>query len=119
MPPRGSDGETLCPDPVELRVSPELTIAARGCLDRIDVETTAGGTRYTIWDYKTGRSNDYDARDPFRKGRQVQSALYMRLLAEVLEASGERGEVSGFVYFFPRRAEHRRRVSVGAGEVPG
>jgi ATP-dependent helicase/nuclease subunit B len=117
MPPRGIEGETLCPDPVELQVSPGLTIRAKGGPDRIDVDTAAGGPRYVIWDYKTGRSANYDARDPFRKGRQVQSALYMRLLAEVLAANGEEGEVSEFIYFFPKRSEHRRKVQVGSAEV--
>jgi len=117
MPPRGIEGETLCPDPVELQVSPGLTIRAKGGPDRIDVDTAAGGPRYVIWDYKTGRSANYDARDPFRKGRQVQSALYMRLLAEVLAANGEDGEVSEFIYFFPKRSEHRRKVQVGSAEV--
>ncbi|HEY5502080.1 MAG TPA: PD-(D/E)XK nuclease family protein [Candidatus Anoxymicrobiaceae bacterium] len=118
MPPRSIGGETLCPEPVELRVSPDLTVRARGGPDRIDVETTTDGPRYVIWDYKTGSSARYDARDPFRKGRQVQSALYMRLLAEVLAGAGLDGEVSEFIYFFPRRSEHRRTVRVGAGLLP-
>ena len=118
MPPRSIDGETLCPEPVELRVSPDLTVRARGGPDRVDVEATAEGARYVIWDYKTGSSARYDASDPFRKGRQVQSALYMRLLSEVLAGAGLDGEVSEFIYFFPRRSEHRRTVRVGAGLLP-
>src|SRR6185437_7627616 len=54
----------------------ELNLRFRGVIDRIDL---AGGARRAfLYDYKTGRSNDYRAveADPVIAGRALQLALY-------------------------------------------
>lgn len=99
------------PGPAELALPGGGTVRARGSIDRVD-RLPDGEGRFSVWDYKTGGSGWYLEQDPFRQGRQVQSALYLALAqARLREKVAPGARVVSFGYFFPGTREFGRRVS--------
>jgi PD-(D/E)XK nuclease superfamily len=111
-----------CAEPAVLRL-PSGTIRAQGLVDRVDRvgrRAEAGlAPTFAIWDYKTGSAWAYrDRAVPFKQGRLVQSALYLELVEERLQAlPGLRGSVASFGYFFPGLREYGARVSWTRAEL--
>ena len=88
-------------EPVSLDLPGGVTIRSRGRIDRID-RLAGSRDRFTITDYKSGSSYRYDAADPFRQGRTVQQALYVKLADKLLtETVDPAAGVEGFTYYFP------------------
>jgi RecB family exonuclease len=119
---QGTPLDTL--EPVSLKLGGRATLRARGRIDRIDQVPGAGGKQYTVWDYKTGSSWRYrrdrtgTLQDPFRSGRLVQSALYLRLAESRLkETVSPEATVDRFGYFFPTTREHGERIEWTAAEL--
>ena len=124
LPPEG-DGTILDVfEPPRIRLPGGRTIRARGRIDRIDEAGAQGGNAFSIWDYKTGSSGPYrrdrvrKEKDPFNRGRLVQSALYPALAeARLKQAVSRDAKVVRFGYFFPNHYEHGDRISWPAGEL--
>lgn len=93
--------------PVTVRFGDHAAIALRGRVDRID-RLHGGGLR--IYDYKTGKSDRFDADDPFHKGRHLQHFLYARMLEQTLAEKGLPEPVRGFAYFFPMPADEGKTI---------
>ena len=114
-------GEATAPpgqaEPVRIRLGPGKSIAARGQIDRVD---QLDDHEYVVWDYKIGSAFGYDAGDPFREGRRVQSILYLRMLEAALRHNLDaEAVVSGFGYFFPSVRAHGLRVAWTAEQLRG
>ncbi len=126
MPPEGKGTPLDTLEPVSLRLPGRRVIRVRGRIDRVDEVPGSGGTRFTLWDYKTGSSRRYrkegggKSADPFMQGRLVQSALYLRLAeARLKEAVSPAAAVVRFGYFFPTFREHGERIQWEAAELQG
>jgi ATP-dependent helicase/nuclease subunit B len=88
-------------DPVSLELPGGVTIRSHGRIDRID-RLPGAKERFRITDYKSGSAYRYDLNDPFRQGRTVQAALYIKLAEKLLrEKVGPDAEVESFRYYFP------------------
>jgi ATP-dependent helicase/nuclease subunit B len=88
-------------EPVAIRLPGGVTIRSRGRIDRID-RLAAEANRFTITDYKSGSAYRYDIADPFKQGRNVQQALYVKLAEKLLkETVGPDAVVEAFRYYFP------------------
>ena len=88
-------------EPVSLDLPGGVTIRSRGRIDRID-RLAGSRDRFTVTDYKSGSSYRYDAADPFKQGRTVQQALYVKLADKLLkETVDPAAAVEGFTYYFP------------------
>ena len=121
---KGTPLDTL--EPVDLKLSGNRVIRVRGRIDRVDEMPDSDGTRYSLWDYKTGSSWKYrkdkagKTVDPFRQGRLVQNALYLRLTeARLKETVSPDAVAVRFGYFFPTFREHGERVQWDAAELEG
>ena len=89
-------------DPVTLTVPGDRSIRLRGRVDRVDRLNGAESSSYAVWDYKTGSTYCYEQPDPFRQGRALQHALYIRMVNRRLaEVAGPGASVARFGYFFP------------------
>jgi ATP-dependent helicase/nuclease subunit B len=87
--------------PVAVRLPGDVTIRSRGRIDRID-RLAGDRNRFTITDYKSGSAYRYDIADPFKQGRNVQQALYVKLAEKLLkETVGNDAAVQAFRYYFP------------------
>ena len=63
--------------PVTVPLAGGRTVRFRGRIDRVDV--SPGGERVVVYDYKTGKSDDYEAirdGDPVAGGRKLQLPVY-------------------------------------------
>jgi ATP-dependent helicase/nuclease subunit B len=90
-------------------------IRAKGRIDRVD---EIGAHQYAVWDYKIGSAYGYDRADPFRQGRRIQNALYVRMIEAALRAKVDpRAVVETFGYFFPGIRAHGLRVAWDAAEL--
>ncbi len=90
--------------PARIPLSENKTMKAVGRIDRLDKETGHAGSEFWIWDYKTGRSDAFTQKDPFRKGRLVQHAFYMLL------ADSHLNKKCHFGYFFTTKREAGLRI---------
>jgi RecB family exonuclease len=115
------DGEATPLDteePLSLVLPDGKAVRVRGRIDRIDQVTHAKTEAFTIWDYKTGSAWGYDRKDPFLKGRRVQSALYCALVEQRLCQTHPRNPlIASFGYFFPGVREHGERISWTADQL--
>ena len=109
-------------DAVNIPLGNGKNILLRGKIDRIDLEKPS---IYHVWDYKTGSSYSYNARDYIVGGEQIQHALYAVAAEEILKKSGkdknpnvtqsgyllptEKGTRDGKGGIFPRSTAHRER----------
>ena len=98
------------PDPAVLALPGGRTVRARGYIDRVDELLEEGKGSIVVCDYKTGSSRSYDRRDPFRKGRRLQSAFYLALAEASLEKRHPGAGIAYFEYFFPNASEHGERL---------
>jgi len=121
---KGTPLDTL--EPVDLKLGGNRVVRVRGRIDRVDEVPNSDGTRYSLWDYKTGSSWKYrkdkagKTGDPFRQGRLVQNALYLRLTeARLKETVSPDAAAVRFGYFFPTFREHGERVQWEATELEG
>ncbi len=80
------------------------TLALRGKVDRID--QTPDGT-YCIYDYKTGKSKNYNLNQYFVHGTRLQHAVYSMLVEQA--EKGRKVERSG--YLFPTRRGGGKRIA--------
>lgn len=88
-------------EPVAIDLPGGVTIRSRGRIDRID-RLAGGQNRFTITDYKSGSAYRYEIADPFKQGRNVQQALYVKLAEKLLkETAGADAVVEAFRYYFP------------------
>ena len=110
MEPEGGGTPLDTPEPVPIRLPGGQVVRVRGKIDRVDEIPGSRGKRLAVWDYKTGSSRDYDPNDPFRQGRQVQSALYLALAEARLQKLDPGALVTEFGYFFPGLREHGERL---------
>jgi len=85
-------------DRYEIELPGGLSFPLRGSADRID-QLESGG--YAVWDYKTGKRDDFDRSDPLGGGKTLQWYLYARAAEEKL---GGRVEKSGY-YFTSEREQ--------------
>ncbi len=88
--------------PIKLALGSGI-IRASGKIDRIDQDESTTD-RHWIWDYKTGKDSYYDDPDPFKKGRVIQHAFYIRLISMALKKTCD------FGYFFPSESAGGRRI---------
>ena len=94
----GSSGISL-PDPVEIRLPGGGKFKASGRIDRID--HLDAGSRWEVWDYKTGSSYGYHAKGYVSGGRQLQHILYSIAAERILKNAGESSPkiiVSGYLF---------------------
>lgn len=89
-------------EPVRLRLPDGRAFRARARIDRIDEMLGTENPLYSIWDYKSGRSDKYQTSDPLRGGRSIQHALYTRIGEAVLrKCVSPSASLVHFGYFFP------------------
>lgn len=104
-------------EPASVVLSSGESLRTRGMVDRVD-ET--GAAHYSIWDYKIGSGYGYDATDPFRQGRRVQSVLYLKMIDDALSTNPEiSGRVERFGYFFPSIRAQGKRIEWPAETLAG
>jgi RecB family exonuclease len=102
-------------EPASVSLPGGRMIRTKGQIDRVD-ETGAG--RYAVWDYKTGSGYGYDRGDPFRRGRRVQSVLYLRMIETTLRSKLQpQAIVERFGYFFPGIRAHGLRIDWDANTL--
>lgn len=121
-------------EPVRVPLGGGLSLRLRGRIDRIDLVGTEG-TRFAVWDYKTGRPDRYEGSEeaPFQGGRHLQPLIYLLLAEARLKAAhGPEAKVESAGYLFPGHgvmdrlrwpaetlAEGRRTLSLLAELVRG
>jgi RecB family exonuclease len=93
-------------DPVEIAL-PGGAIRCRGKIDRMDRRPVAH--EWEVWDYKTGSSWGYRARDYTAGGRQLQHAIYALAATAILQGVDPQAKVVASGYLFP--------TEKGRGEV--
>lgn len=94
-------------EPISLQLPSGRTIYMRGRIDRID---RVVGTHpspltphsYFVWDYKTGRIDNYLSEDALSSGRILQPLLYQMMAEQRLrEMVDPQAVVEGVGFFFP------------------
>jgi len=104
-------------EPVAIGLPGGVTIRSRGRIDRID-RITGQRNRFAITDYKSGSARRYDAADPFKQGRNIQQALYVKLAEKLLrETVGKDAVVQAFRYSFPASRGVDEPVSWDSAEL--
>lgn len=100
-------GDTPIAQEVEIKGEIELPngngVSLHGKVDRID-QTPEG--QYRIYDYKTGKSKQYNLNQYFVKGTRLQHAVYALLYEQ--ENQGTRVDSAG--YLFPTRKGNGKRI---------
>jgi|GEM_PF-1805223 len=81
--------------PVKLSLPSGRTIYFSGRIDRVDM---LNEKTYRIIDYKTGSTRAYSMNEYFKKGRQLQHALYALAFEKLM---GDNSQVSESGYYFP------------------
>ncbi len=106
------------PAPAVVSLPSGGSIRVRGQVDRVDIDDDGA---YSVWDYKIGSGFGYEAANPFRQGRRVQSVLYMSMVESLLAAQVDsEARVGRFGYFFPSLRAGGKRMSWTADELrPG
>jgi hypothetical protein len=100
------------PLPEGLMLSNKKTIRVVARIDRIDRITTSDEFSFSVWDYKTGSTRNYDEKDPFRKGRNIQGILYLLVSEKRLsQIVSEKARVLNFGYFFTSLQGMGKRIS--------
>ena len=103
------------PQPVSVPLADGKRLLARGQIDRVD-EIADG--RFSIWDYKISSGYGYEADDPFRDGRRVQSVIYLTMIQSAVEAKIDPGSVvERFGYFFPSLRARGLRIDWSAEQL--
>lgn len=105
--------------PVRIELGGGKSFLLRGRVDRVD-EVSRG--LYWIWDYKTGGTYGYDELAYFKRGRQVQHALYALAIEALLPAArvekagylfpSEKGEGQSIVRLQDRRDDLRKVINL-------
>jgi ATP-dependent helicase/nuclease subunit B len=98
LPPDSATTMLDTPEPVAMELPGGGAIRLRGRIDRVDQQ--ASSHRFSIWDYKTGSSRRYAARDPFKQGRCLQGVVYCALADGRLREARPGAIVSRFGYLF-------------------
>jgi ATP-dependent helicase/nuclease subunit B len=115
LPPNESPSGLDDPHAVVVPLTEGKRMLARGQVDRVD---EVGDRRYAIWDYKTGSGYGYDAADPFRGGRRVQSVLYLAMIQAALQKKFDPSVVvERFGYFFPSLRARGLRIDWSAEQL--
>lgn len=88
----------------------DQSIRFRGFVDRIDLDP--GGGRAFVFDYKTGKGDDYAGLkdDPVAAGQHVQLALYRRAVRQNVAGVSD---VAGAFWFITSRGEFKRQGTTG------
>jgi ATP-dependent helicase/nuclease subunit B len=97
-------------EPVTLTLPGGGRIKLRGRIDRIDRSSTED--HYQVWDFKTGSMYGYCEQDYFKKGTQVQHALYAYAAEQILVRSGydSNAKIESAGYLFPTEKGEGERV---------
>jgi RecB family exonuclease len=97
----GEDGpDTIAmPEPLSIPLGGGREVLLRGRIDRVDYDEASG--QWSVWDYKSGGTWEYDKGGHLQRGTKVQHAIYARALRAMLDRKGERGAVASSGYFFP------------------
>ena len=106
----GMDGEGY--PPVEITLPSGRKFLLAGKIDRID---QVDGNNYRIIDYKSGGTYGFSDRDFFKKGKQIQHALYAYACEVLLKKyrDAQNAKVKEGVYLFPtKKGEGRRFIRV-------
>jgi hypothetical protein len=106
----GNAGDALAP--LTIDVEGGITVTFRGRIDRVD--RAPDGSRYFVYDYKTGSPTDLTAieDDPVLKGRKLQLAIY----ATAVQRSFPDAEV-GAHYWFTRERGNEAFAGFVLGDV--
>jgi len=100
MAPEGEGGALDTQTPGIIRFADGKKIRARAKIDRVDIQPNASDVHYIIWDYKTGKGSELDAKDPFNKGRTIQGVLYAILAQQQLKkVVSSEANVTQFGYY--------------------
>ena len=86
-------------DPIEIKLPGGKSIRLRGRIDRIDRLAKRGA--WAVWDYKTGRSTEYETGRYTAGGSQLQHILYACAAEQILTRMGEKNPVvavSGYLF---------------------
>jgi RecB family exonuclease len=106
----GNAGDSLAP--LTIAVDGGAPVTFRGRIDRVD--RAPDGSRYFVYDYKTGSPNDLTGitDDPVLKGRRLQLAIY----ASAVQRSFPDAEV-GAHYWFTRERDNDAFAGFILGDV--
>jgi RecB family exonuclease len=99
----GGDGEVASQgtfsEPVHIALPDGTSFTLRGSIDRVD---RCGPHEYEIWDYKTGSAFGYREEEYFKRGTQLQHALYALAAEQLLrQAFDKKAKVVSSGYYFP------------------
>lgn len=100
-------GDSKDADPIEIRLPGGKSIRLRGRIDRIDRLANRGA--WAVWDYKTGRSTNYESGQYTAGGSQLQHILYACAAEQILAKLGEKNPVvavSGYLFTTDRADEN-------------
>ncbi len=89
--------------------TPGTSIQLRGRIDRVDHDEATN--EWSIWDYKSGGTYEYDHGGLLQRGRKVQHAIYARALEAMLLRKGLTGQVAQSGYFFPTPKGRGARIA--------
>ncbi|HMP17865.1 MAG TPA: PD-(D/E)XK nuclease family protein, partial [Gemmatales bacterium] len=88
--------------PQEIALPSGRTILLQGRIDRIDLVLGGDGRTYFIWDYKTGKMNEFLQAQAHARGQHLQPLLYLEMVEQRLQqVHGPKARVEGAGYFFP------------------
>lgn len=97
-------------EPVTLTLPGGDQIKIRGRIDRID--QSPNQNHYQVWDFKTGGMFGYSEQDYFKKGTQIQHALYAYAAEQILVRSSydNNATIESAGYLFPTEKGEGERV---------
>lgn len=104
-----SDATIVMPEPVTIALGGGAVIQLRGRIDRVDHDETKN--EWSVWDYKSGSTFDFDGGGSLKQGRKIQHAIYARALEAMLARKGLKGRVAQSGYFFPTPKGRGARIS--------
>ena len=102
--------------PVEVTLPSNRKFLMSGKIDRID---KLSEDKYRIIDYKSGGTYGFSDRDFFKKGRQIQHALYAYACEVLLRNNSDTkdAKVTEGVYLFPTKKGEGRRFTRIQGDI--
>ena len=109
-------GEVGQAEPVRIELGQGEAFQLCGRVDRVDRRDGIGERDqhwYQVWDYKTGSAFGYEDEDYWKRGRQVQHALYAVAVEHVLRSQGTDPEARVITagYLFPTEKGEGRRIN--------